>query len=59
MIEIGEPVLPSAYVRSVSEAVKFAQEYSFPIIIRSAYTLGGTGSSTAHDMEDFYIKVQE
>lgn len=59
MEQIGEPVLPSKYVNNIEEAVDFATKVGFPIIIRSAYTLGGTGSSTAYDMKDFKEKVRE
>jgi len=49
MEEIGEPVPESAIVRSISEAKAFARAIGYPIIVRPAYTLGGTGGGTAHD----------
>ncbi|HHY82600.1 MAG TPA: carbamoyl-phosphate synthase large subunit [Clostridiales bacterium] len=53
MNEIGERVAESTIVTSLDEAVCFAEKAGFPIIIRPAYTLGGTGSGMAHDMEEF------
>lgn len=45
--EIGEPVPDSAVVSSVDEAVAFAEQMGYPVILRPAYTLGGTGGGTA------------
>ena len=53
MEAIGEKVAPSAVVTSISEAVNFAEEVDFPIIIRLAYTLGGTGGGIAHSMDEY------
>ena len=53
MEEIGEKVASSAVVTSLSEAISFAEEVGFPIIIRPAYTLGGTGGGIAHNMEEY------
>lgn len=58
-IEIGEPVLPSKFIDNIQEGLDFAEKTGFPIIIRSAYTLGGTGSSTAYNMEDYRVKLRE
>ena len=49
MNELGEPVPESVIVHSVEEAVKFAEEVGFPIIIRPAYTLGGSGGGIVTD----------
>jgi carbamoyl-phosphate synthase large subunit len=43
MIEIGEPVPPSAVVTDIEAGVAFAAQYEYPLIVRPAYTLGGTG----------------
>ncbi len=48
MIEIGEPVAESAIVHGVDEALTFAQRIGYPLIVRPAYTLGGTGGGFAH-----------
>ncbi len=46
---IGEPVVPSQITYSVSEAVKAAKEIGYPVILRPAFTLGGTGGGFADD----------
>ena len=49
MQEIGEPVPKSEIVSCYEDALKFAKEIGFPIIIRPAYTLGGAGGGIAQD----------
>ncbi|MEG6612513.1 carbamoyl-phosphate synthase large subunit [Pseudoclostridium thermosuccinogenes] len=53
MQEIGEKVPHSKIVTNIADAEAFAEETGFPIIIRPAYTLGGTGGGIAHNMEEF------
>ncbi|MCB5236718.1 carbamoyl phosphate synthase large subunit [Niallia circulans] len=53
MYQLNEPVPESKVVHKVEEAVDFANEIGFPIIVRPAYTLGGTGGGIAGDMEEF------
>ena len=52
LINIGEPVPPSQTVTSLTEARQVAREIGLPLIIRPAYTLGGTGGGVANDMGD-------
>jgi carbamoyl-phosphate synthase large subunit len=52
LIEIGEPVVESVIAYSVEEARRFAREVSLPLIIRPAYTLGGTGGGVATTLEE-------
>ncbi len=52
MQQIGEPIPPSRACRSFREAVTFAEEVGFPVIVRPAYTLGGTGGGIAETAED-------
>jgi carbamoyl-phosphate synthase large subunit len=52
MREIGEPVPNSAIVHTVAEAVLFAEQNGYPVIVRPAYTLGGTGGGIAHHSEE-------
>lgn len=47
MIEIGEPVPDSKIVTSVEEALDFAAKIGYPLIVRPAFTLGGTGGGIA------------
>ena len=49
MEEIGQPCVTSKVVESVEDAVDFANEIGYPVIVRPAYTLGGTGGGIAYD----------
>jgi carbamoyl-phosphate synthase large subunit len=51
--EIGEPVPPSATVSNLTEAHKVAKELGLPLVVRPAYTLGGTGGGFANTWEEF------
>ncbi|EGO65773.1 carbamoyl-phosphate synthase large subunit [Acetonema longum] len=52
MQEIGEPVPESAIVESIKEAQTFASRVGYPLIVRPAYTLGGTGGGfVTNDIE--------
>ena len=52
MIKIGIDLPKSSYAYSVEEAVKVAKEIGFPVISRASYTLGGTGSGVAYNMDE-------
>ncbi|MBP5450045.1 MAG: carbamoyl-phosphate synthase large subunit [Spirochaetales bacterium] len=52
MGEINEPVPPSAIVTSIDEAIKFAEEIGYPVVVRPAYTMGGLGGGFAHNREE-------
>jgi carbamoyl-phosphate synthase large subunit len=52
LIEIGEPVLPSKAVNTVEDAKVYASEIGYPVVIRPAYTLGGSGGGIAHTITD-------
>ena len=49
MNEIGEPIPESDIVHSVDEALEFVKKVGYPVIVRPAYTLGGTGGGICHD----------
>ena len=49
MVAIGQPCIPSKVVNNVQDAVTFTGEIGYPVIIRPAFTLGGTGGGIAHD----------
>ncbi|MCI6561431.1 MAG: carbamoyl-phosphate synthase large subunit [Oscillospiraceae bacterium] len=51
MEKIGEPCIPSKVVETIEDAVDFAQSIGYPVIVRPAFTLGGTGGGIA-DNED-------
>ncbi|REJ37424.1 MAG: carbamoyl-phosphate synthase large subunit [Bacillota bacterium] len=53
MIEIGEPVPESRIVSSLAEAREFLKEIGLPVIVRPAYTLGGTGGGMAYTEQQF------
>ena len=46
-IKLGEPVIPSEIVYSVDEAVEVAKKISYPVVLRPAFTLGGSGGGFA------------
>ena len=52
MQKLGEPIPESTIVEDVASAVAFANEIGYPIIVRPAYTLGGTGGGIAENEED-------
>ena len=52
-IRIGEPVLPSVVVNSMEEGVRAAEEIGYPVVLRPAFTLGGTGGGFADNEEEF------
>ncbi|MDN5347338.1 MAG: carbamoyl-phosphate synthase large subunit [Clostridia bacterium] len=55
MTEIGEPVPESRIVNHIEEALDFAAEIGYPVIVRPAYTLGGTGGGVAHTPEELQV----
>jgi carbamoyl-phosphate synthase large subunit len=52
MQEIGEPIPESAIINHLDEALEFAARVGYPLIIRPAYTLGGTGGGIAANQKD-------
>ncbi|HEY8349265.1 MAG TPA: carbamoyl-phosphate synthase large subunit [Clostridia bacterium] len=51
MESIGEPCVASKVVTSTEDALDFADEIGYPVIVRPAYTLGGTGGGIADDSD--------
>ena len=51
--DIGEPVLPSEIVESMEEAHEALKTLNLPLVIRPAYTLGGTGGGIATTLDEF------
>lgn len=49
MEKIGEPCAPSMVVESVQEGLRFAGKIGYPVVLRPAYTLGGSGGGIARD----------
>ncbi|MCT6821623.1 MAG: carbamoyl-phosphate synthase large subunit [Lactobacillus apis] len=50
--KLGEPVPPSKSVKTVQEALDFGDEIGYPIIVRPAFTMGGTGGGICNDREE-------
>ena len=48
-LSLGEPVLPSMIAESMEEAIKAAEEIGYPLVVRPAFTLGGTGGGFVGD----------
>ena len=51
MEKIGEPCIPSKVVETIEDAVDFAKVIGYPVIVRPAFTLGGTGGGIADNEE--------
>ena len=49
---IGEPVIPSEITYNLDEAKKAAQDIGYPVVLRPAFTLGGTGGGFANNEEE-------
>ncbi len=52
MEKIGEPVAPSKVVETVEDGIEFTNSIGYPVVLRPAYTLGGSGGGIAHDQEE-------
>ena len=50
--EIGEPVCPSEIANTIEEGVKAAEDIGYPVVLRPAFTLGGTGGGFADNEEE-------
>ena len=52
MEKIGEPVAPSDIVENVEQGLEIASKIGYPVVLRPAYTLGGSGGGIAHNPEE-------
>lgn len=52
MEKIGEPVAPSAVVHSLEDGLRVAQKIGYPVVLRPAYTLGGSGGGIASNTQE-------
>lgn len=52
MERIGEPCAASELVENIEDGVRFAEKIGYPVVLRPAYTLGGSGGGIAHDQEE-------
>ncbi len=55
---IGEPVVPSQITYSIEEAIEAANEIGYPVILRPAFTLGGTGGGFAGNDDEIRILMK-
>jgi len=56
MNELNEPVPDSAIVHTLEEAEKFVKEIGYPVIVRPAFTMGGTGGGICYNDEDLMLR---
>lgn len=54
MEAIGQPCIPSKVVEDIDSAMAFAEEIGYPVIVRPAFTLGGTGGGIAQTREELH-----
>jgi len=52
MEKIGEPCAASDLVENIEDGIKFANSIGYPVVLRPAYTLGGSGGGIAHNDEE-------
>ena len=52
MEKIGEPVAPSLVVEDVQSGIDFTNTIGYPVVLRPAYTLGGSGGGIAHNEQE-------
>ena len=52
MEKIGEPVAASEVVENIEDGVAFAETIGYPVVLRPAYTLGGSGGGIAHNVAE-------
>ncbi len=53
MEKINEPCAPSEVVTNIKDGLAFVEKIGYPIVLRPAYTLGGSGGGIAHNEEEF------
>ncbi len=56
--KIGEPVVPSQITYSIEEGLEAAEQIGYPVILRPAFTLGGTGGGFANDPEEMKVMMR-
>ncbi|MDE6021721.1 MAG: carbamoyl-phosphate synthase large subunit [Ruminococcus sp.] len=55
---LGEPVLPSDIANSIEEGVQAARKIGYPVVLRPAFTLGGTGGGFADNEDEFRLLMK-
>ncbi len=59
MESIGQPCIPSKVVEDIESALAFAETIGYPVIVRPAFTLGGSGGGIAEDRDMLYETARE
>ncbi|MDO9573840.1 MAG: carbamoyl-phosphate synthase (glutamine-hydrolyzing) large subunit, partial [Candidatus Contubernalis sp.] len=59
MIDLDEPIPASSIVRNLEEALRFVQEVGYPIVVRPAYTLGGSGGGLVYSQRELVAQLQK
>ena len=59
MESIGQPCIPSKVVEDVDSAIEFAESIDYPVIIRPAFTLGGSGGGIANEGETLIAPIRK
>ncbi|MDX1358176.1 MAG: carbamoyl-phosphate synthase large subunit, partial [Clostridia bacterium] len=52
MQRLGQPIIASKVVGTIEDALEYAKEIEYPVIVRPAYTMGGTGGGIAYDEDE-------
>ena len=55
---LGEPTLPSDIASSIEEGLRIAEKIGYPVVLRPAFTLGGTGGGFAENQEEFELLMK-
>ncbi|MCQ2484263.1 MAG: carbamoyl-phosphate synthase large subunit [Clostridia bacterium] len=55
---LGEPILPSAIANSIDEGIAVAEKIGYPVVLRPAFTLGGTGGGFAENEDEFRALIK-
>ena len=58
MAGVNIPTAKGGFVKTKEDAIKLIKGVGFPVIIRPSFTLGGTGGSTAYNIEEFSKKIE-
>ena len=58
MDKVGIPTAKGGFINTIDKALKLVKSIGFPVIIRPSFTLGGTGGSTAYNIEEFKELVE-
>lgn len=55
---LGEPVLPSEIANTLEEGLQAARDIGYPVVLRPAFTLGGTGGGFADDEKECELMLK-